>query len=97
MMLLSICSLVACASGPKRPDTNIYQIIVTKDLAEAYGFNMATDYDSDGNLKPDAQPKVILLNKLMDLRGWYCTDIQGFKNLKTYLANVRDYAKDHCH
>lgn len=97
--LLSIYSILivsGCAAGPARPDTNISQIIVTKDLKEAYGYNMQTDYDSDGVLKPDAQAKIIILQGLIDLKGWYCTDPKGFKNLKIYLGNVRNYAKEHC-
>ena len=96
--LLSICSLlfVACAGGPQRPDTNIYQIIVSDDGMEAYGYNMLRDYDSEGNLKPDAKPVVIPLSSLKDLRKWYGTDPTGMKNLKVYLKDVRNYAKEHC-
>lgn len=97
--LLSIYSILlvsGCAAGPARPDTNLYQIIVSSEGNEAFGYNMLRDYDNDGVLRPGAQPTVIPLGDIKDLKGWYCTDEKGFKRLKVYLGNVRNYAKEHC-
>lgn len=95
-MLLAICSLAGCAGAPERPNTNLYQINVAGSQAEARGYNMHDDYDSDGALKSSAKPKTVELESLKSLRGWYCTDQQGLKNLKVYLGELRSYAKEHC-
>lgn len=102
MTLLSICSLLlsSCASLPglpERPDTTAYQVIVTQtEGGEMYGYNVQSDYDDRGNLKPGAKPKIKPVEGLKDIRGWYCTDKEGFKNAKAYRAALTDWIWEHC-
>lgn len=89
MISFLICS--GCASV-QRPDTNIYG--VNKSAGKLRGYNLKSDYNSDGTRKPGAQPKERPFTDIDN--GWVCTDARGFKNLTVYVQDLRDAYEREC-
>lgn len=107
--------LTGCMNGPKRPHTILFGINGTSHTSEvkcpgqtACGYYMDDDYDSNGDRKTDAEPKLKPLpNGMRDLNGAICTfpvkdpshdpnKDDGTKGLKVYLGRAREWGKDHC-
>ncbi len=102
ILILSIAHLflsIGCAQLPgipERPDSVVYQVIVTEEEgSELFGYNVRDDYDFDGEILPGAVPKVIPLTGLKQLRGWYCTDKTGMKRAKVYRGSMTKWVKEH--
>lgn len=96
-ILFGTSSLVACSMlGVERPDSYVCGVNVVADPAYLLCFNLKKDYDDDGNLKPDAQPLKIILKDLTGLKGFTCTDAVGLKNIKTFVADMRDEINKRC-
>jgi hypothetical protein len=70
------------------PDASLY--IINAPAKEGKGYNLKHDYDSQGNLKPDAKPKFIKAEKIEDLNKYMCTDQTGQKNIQIYIGDIRD-------
>lgn len=66
------------------------------------GYNVKKDYDENGARKPDATLKLKELpNGLLDLNGAVCflppsEGDEGIKGVKTWIADARDWAREHC-
>lgn len=89
--LLMICSLGASGCGVPRPDTDL--CVVNAEANHLICFNMLHDYDKNGKLKKDAQPKFKPANTVQDLNKNICTDPDGFANLKAYMKKLQRLTK----
>lgn len=92
-MLLITSSLIACESV-QRPDAMIWGVNGPKKHLK--GYNLRNDFDNDGNRKPDAQPQFKSLTGLPDLNAYVCFDPPGIEEIKRYIGELRQYAKDNC-
>ncbi len=90
-MLFVSFSLVGCASIP-RPDT--YLGVVNAPAGHVKGYNLRSDYDADGNLKPGAKAEFRPAKSVYDVNKYICTDPDGFAELKAYIQKIRDAYKD---
>ncbi|CAK0739639.1 hypothetical protein CCP2SC5_1020022 [Azospirillaceae bacterium] len=88
LVFLSACSHV------QRPDSWICGVNAKGMKLRCY--NVKDDYTDDGTLKPDAKPTEHQIHSLSDMNAWVCMDPTSLGKFKTYLADLRDYAKDHC-
>jgi len=92
LLCIFLLLLAGCKNNVPRPNTNICLNNVPKLEQECY--NLQADYDSDGNLKPDAHPLIIVYPSaeamLLALNKGFSTDPQGWANLKAYLRDLRD-------
>lgn len=86
-------SLLGC-SHIQKPDSNIYG--VNAKSHELRGYNIKTDYDDNGDRKPDAKPKIYELKSLDQLHGWFCTDPVSLQRIKVLIDDVRDELKSRC-
>lgn len=96
-----IFSLIGCSSGPARPNSFVWGMSGPSMWLE--GYNILTDYDADGILKPDAVKKYHPFASVKDLNaaivilppGKHEGD-EGSKGVKRWLSEMRLWAKDHC-
>lgn len=94
IVLLTVFSLFGCASF-KRPDTDL--CIVNAQNQNRKCYNMATDYDNEGNLLPTAKAHYKDNKEISDLDKALVVDSeQGIANLKKYLKDLRDAAAASC-
>jgi hypothetical protein len=102
--LLSIFSIVilgACVSV-QRPNAIVYGVNGGANPPRLEGFNVKTDYDSNGARKPDAELKYRALpNGIKSMNGAICFmpplgEDEGIKGIKRWLTETRLWAKEHC-
>lgn len=93
IVVLAVFFLSACATV-ERPDSWICGVNAKAKKLRCY--NLKEHYDSEGNQLPSAKPQEFVLNGITDLNAWVCMDPESLKNMKTYMADLRDYAKAHC-
>lgn len=74
-----------------RPNTDLCVVNAAKFHRSC--FNMKTDFDENGNLKPDAKAKIKPARDIMDLDRNVCVDPDGFARLKAYIKKLREAAK----
>jgi hypothetical protein len=107
LLLLVVCSPLlaasSCSTSVPRPDADICEINVLKLHESCY--NIAEDYDDNGQLIPNAKPRVVqFLDEaamLAALNKNTCVGTasdgkipapQGWANIKTWIKNLRDEA-----
>ena len=87
--LLMVCS--GCNTVP-RPDTDI--CVINAENMQRECFNMARDYDSEGNILPSAVPTFIPVRVLADLdKGIWIDSSMSWPNLKVYINELRQAAE----
>lgn len=89
ILLWAAFSLVGCTSVPL-PHTNI--CVANPGLNKSKCYWIDKDYDSSGNLKPDAVPNYIPLNTIQDMNKAIWTDPDGWAELKAYMRQLREEA-----
>ena|GEM_PF-2341856 len=90
-MLLMVFELVAC-SAPA-PDTDVCVVNALQSRMKCY--NLARDYDDDGNIKPTASPTYKPCQNCEAVDKHIVTDSIGFQNLKAF-ANQINYRLNQC-
>lgn len=85
ILLVSCSLLIGC--GIERPDSELCLINLKENHKLCY--NLKSDYDDLGNLRPDAKPKV----KPPDVDKNVCADPVSFANIKAYIAKLREIGK----
>jgi hypothetical protein len=92
--LLSISSILAgCADlGVKPPNTDWMH--VNAPGKRLRGYNLATDYDADGNRLPGAKAIVTPVSSLDDLNGWACTNPDGEAEIKRAYQQMKAKVAD---
>jgi hypothetical protein len=82
--------LAGCNDVP-RPNSNI--CVLNVGALKKTCQNLLTDYDEDGNLKPDAKPSVTIYPTaeamLLSLDKSIDTEAAGWANIKAYIRNLR--------
>ena len=84
---LLIASSISACSVPA-PNTDICLTNVLNGNMKCY--NLSRDYDADGRLKPNAQATYKPARAMSDMDKLFCTDANGFENLKIFSRQVRD-------
>lgn len=95
MMLLGTLSLLlavtSCRSAVPRPDTSLCIVNVPKLHEKCYNFK--TDYDDNGDLKPDAKPTFIQykddIAMLIGLNKKTSITPDGLARLEAYIRDLR--------
>lgn len=90
-MRLIAFSLLLVGCDVPRPNTDLCGVNAQK--LERRCYNLKTDYDRDGNRKPNAKPKIKPARDVYDLDRNFCTDPDGFAELKAYIKKLREAAK----
>lgn len=86
--LLAVCSAIFGCSQIPRPDTTL--CVVNAPAQQMKCYNLKTDYNDDGSLKPDAKPKYWPVVSIEDVNKHICTDPDSFGNLKAYIKLLRE-------
>ena len=104
--LLSICSAITLGACTSVQRPNSYAWGVNGAASRLEGYNVRTDYNSDGTRKSGAVKQIKSLpNGLKDLNGAICflppkpndqLGDEGIKGMKIWLGDLRDWAKEHC-
>lgn len=92
MLLLILLSISFEACGVARPNSDL--CIVNADVHNRECFNMARDYDSNGNLNPNAKATYKLNSVIGDLDKNLCIDPESLVNLKAYIELLRKSQKE---
>lgn len=85
--LLIICSLYSCARIPK-PNTDL--CVINAPGQHLSCWNLKTDYNDNGQIKPGVKPKIKVANSLNDVNKFIVTDPDGFAELKAYIKLLRE-------
>lgn len=90
---IMVATLSGCNTGEiqkvPRPDTDLCGVNVKGVVKKKRCYNLARDYDENGNLLPTAKPTETKLEKLEDLHGNICLDPRSWGNFKAYLRILR--------
>lgn len=104
LLLAAACFLLeaGCASV-ERPYSYVWGI--NGSASQREGYNIKTDYDSEGVRLPNAKSVLRPLGSLRELNGAVCflpakandpLKDEGIRGLKAWLGNLRDWSKEHC-
>lgn len=92
--LLTMSLSISSCSSVQRPDAYICGINAPGLKLRCY--NIKSDFDENGVMHPNAQPKTVHIEGLSSLNGGVYFSPGDLEKLKVWLGDLRNWSKNHC-
>lgn len=93
-MFWAVCSLLAGCATIAKPDA--YLSVVNAPGKKLTGYNLKTDFNDDGNIKPGAKPRFLPAPDIESINKYVCSSPEDFVKIKAYIKKLREEYERGC-